>query len=192
MIVASHETTASTLNWISYLLLEHPAVDAKLHAEVDGLLSDEIPSFDDLTTLVYAKQIIDETLRLYPPVWLFSRRAITEDHIDGYYIAPGSDIFMAPCFVHRHPQFWEDPQAFRPERFEPHAIRQRHKFAYLPFSMGQRRCIGGLFAMVEMQIHLGAISKHLRLRYIPERPIELEPHVNLRTRHSLHMIVERR
>ncbi|HEX2239217.1 MAG TPA: cytochrome P450 [Gammaproteobacteria bacterium] len=71
-------------------------------------------------------------------------------------------------------------------------MRQRHKSAYLPFLMGQRWCMGGLFAMVEMQIHLGAIAKHLRLRYIPERPIELEPHVNLRTRPSLHMIVERR
>ena len=150
------------------------------------------PSFDDLPKLEYTRRIIDETLRLYPPVWLFSRKAIDEDHIDGYYVAPNTDIFMAPYFVHRHPKFWTEPKAFRPERFGPLAARQRHKFAYFPFSMGQRRCIGEFFATVEMQIHLGAVAKRLRLRYAAEHPVELEPHINLRTKRSLHMIPEKR
>jgi enediyne biosynthesis protein E7 len=191
LIVAGHETTASTLNWAWYSLSRHPAVEAKLHIEVDTVSSD-VPTFNDLSNLNFTKQIVDETLRIYPPVWLFSRKAINEDHIGGYYVAPNTDIFMAPYFVHRHPQFWPEPEAFRPERFEPEAIRQRHKFAYFPFSMGQRRCIGEFFAMVEMQIHLGTVAKRLRLRHVPERPVELEPHINLRTKHNLYMIAEKR
>ncbi|MDQ3797767.1 MAG: cytochrome P450 [Pseudomonadota bacterium] len=167
-------------------------MEAKLHAEVDGLLSDEIPSFDDLTTLVYAKQIIDETLRLYPPVCLFSRRAITEDHIDGYYIAPGSDVFMAPYFVQRHPQFWRIHK--HSDRSALSRMRSVNAISLLifPFPWVSDGASGGSLLWWRCRIHLGAIAKHLRLRCIPERPIELEPYVNLRTRHSLHMIVERR
>lgn len=192
LIVAGHETTASTLNWAWYLLSEHPTAEAKLHAEVEGQLSDDMPSFDDLPKLVYTKQIIDETLRLCPPVWLFSRRALNEDCIYGYCIASNSDIFIAPYFVHRHPGFWVKPEVFQPERFAPEASRGRHKFAYFPFSMGQRRCLGEFFSIVEMQIHLAAVARRLRLRYLPERPVELEPHINLRTKHSLNMIAEKR
>lgn len=192
LIVAGSETTASTLNWAWYLLSEHPEAEAQLHAEVERALSSELPSFDELPNLAYAKQIIDETLRLYPPVWMFTRKAVAEDHIGGYYVAPQTDIIMAPYFVHRHPEFWEAPEAFRPERFEPAAVRQRHKFVYFPFSMGQRRCLGEFFAFVEMQMHLGTIAQKLRLRYVPDRAIELEPHINLRSKHSLFMRPERR
>lgn len=192
LIVAGSETTASTLNWAWYLLSEHPAAEAKLHAEVDNSMPGDIPSFDDLPNLVYAKQTIDETLRLYPPVWMFTRKAVAEDNIGGYYVAPQTDIIIPPYFVHRHPEFWEAPEAFRPERFAPQATRRRHKFAYFPFSMGQRRCLGEFFAFVEMQIHLGAIARRLRLRFVPERSVELEPYINLRSRHELYMLAERR
>jgi len=192
LIVAGHETTASTLNWAWYLLSEHPVAESTLHHEIDGAPFDDTPSFDDQPGLVFTKQIIDETLRLYPPVWLFSRKALAADNIGGHYVAPGTDIFMAPYFVHRHPQFWVAPEAFRPERFAPDAGPQRHKFVYFPFSMGQRRCIGEFFAVVEMQIHLSAVAKRLRLRHVPDRPVELEPHINLRSRHNLYMRAELR
>ncbi|MGH8501477.1 MAG: cytochrome P450 [Gammaproteobacteria bacterium] len=191
LIVAGHETTASTLNWAWYLLSEHPAAEAGLHAEIDGAF-DDTTGFEDLSLLVYTKQIIDETLRLYPPVWLFSRKALAEDDMGGHYVAPGTDIFMAPYFVHRHPQFWDEPEAFKPERFSPEAGRQRHKFVYFPFSMGQRRCIGEFFALIEMQIHLRAVARRLRLRHVPGGPVELEPHINLRSRHNLYMRAELR
>jgi len=192
LIVAGHETTASTLNWAWYLLSANQAAEAELHAEIDGAPFNDILGFDNLQRLVFTKQIIDETLRLYPPVWLFSRKALAEDDIGGYYVAPGTDIFMAPYFVHRHPQFWDEPEVFRPERFAPDAGRQRHKYVYFPFSMGQRRCIGEFFAVVEMQIHLSAVAKRLRLRHVPDRPVELEPHINLRSRHNLFMRAEPR
>ncbi len=192
LIVAGHETTAATLNWIWYLLSQTPEVEEKLHREVDQLEPDSVPGFEDLPRLAYARQVMDEALRLYPPVWLFSRRAVGEDRLGGYYVAPGTDILLSPYIVHRHPEFWDHPDEFRPERFAEDAVSDRHKFAYFPFSMGARRCTGEFFATVEAQIHLGLLSRRLRLRYIPDRPIELEPLVNLRSKHGVMMMPERR
>jgi cytochrome P450 len=192
LIVVGHETTASTLNWAWYALSQHPVVEARLHAEVDGMPLDEAPSFNELPRLVYTKQIIDETLRLYPPVSLFSRKALVDDRIGDFYVPAKADILIAPYFVHRHPEFRSDPDRFEPHRFAPDASVGRHKFAYLPFSIGQRRCLGEFFSIVEMQIHLAAIARRLRLRYVPERPVALEPYINLRSKHSLNMLAQRR
>jgi cytochrome P450 len=98
-----------------------------------------------------------------------------------------ADIFIAPYFVHRHLEFWSDPDRFEPHRFAPGASVGRHKFAYLPFSMGKRRCLGEFFSIVEMQIHLAAIARRLLLRYVAGRPVALQPYINLRSNHSLNM-----
>ena len=134
----------------------------------------------------------DEALRLYPPVWLFTRKAVDADEIGGYDVAPGTDILLSPYIVHRHPEFWDDAEEFRPERFAPQAVAARHRSAYFPFSLGARRCLGEEFSAVEVQTHLGLMARHFRLRYVPDRPVELEPAVNLRTKHPIRMRVERR
>jgi len=193
LIVAGHETTAATTNWMWYLLAQHPQVEADLHAELDGLAGDEPPEFASLDRMPYAKRVIFETLRLYPPVWLFTRKATAGDVLGGYRVDPGTDIFLSPYIVHRHPDFWgPDAQEFRPERFTPDGVNPIHEFAYFPFSMGPRRCTGELFAMVEALTHAGWMAPRFRLSYVPDRELELDPAVNLRSKHGIRMRIQRR
>ena len=187
LIVAGHETTASALNWMWYLLSQHPAAAARLEQEVDTLPGD-LADIVELERLPYTRQVIEETLRLYPPGWLLTRRAIGADTVGGYPLPAGADVFLSPYLVHRHPQFWHEPERFDPERFAPAVHAQRNRFAFLPFSLGQRACIGEHFAMVEMLLHTALLAREVHLEWVPQQPIELESRVNLRTRHSLMMM----
>ncbi len=187
LIVAGSETSATTLNWMWYSLSQHPEVEARLHQEVDEASYDHVPGFENIMELAYTRQVTEEVLRLYPPVWLFTRKAIKEDKLGDYDVLPGTDIFIAPYFLHRHADYWQAPEKFNPERFTPEAIKQRHKFAFIPFSAGPRRCIGDFFGIVEAQIHFGLMARHFRMEHIEDNPIELAPEVNLRTRHPINM-----
>lgn len=185
LIIAGHETTATTLNWTWYLLSRHPEVAAGLWAEVDELGRDEAPRFADLPRLDYARRILEETLRLYPPVWMFSRRAAADDRLAGYTVPAGADVFISPYFLHRRADHWPRPEVFDPDRFTPAEVAARHAYAYIPFSAGPRRCIGDFFGLVEMQIHLGHVARHLRLTYAGSEEPEIEPAMNLRSRRPL-------
>lgn len=192
MIIAGHETAATTMNWTWYLLSRHPRVEAELHREVDRLGRDDAPDFDDLPALGYARRVVEETLRLYPPVWLFSRRAAGEDRLGAYTVPAGADVFISPYFLHRRADFWPEPEVFDPERFAADRVKERHPYAYIPFSAGPRRCIGDFFGLVEMQIHFGLMSRHLRLRYAGDGEPEIEPAMNLRSREPLVFAAEPR
>lgn len=191
IIVAGHETTAGTLNWAWYLLSQHSDVECALHAEVDAIAGDG-PGFDDLPALRYTRQIIDESLRLYPPVWLFSRKAIHLDVLptpDGPVEIPaGADLFLCPYLLHRDPRFWDEADGFNPSRFSDSSNRERNRDVYFPFSLGSRRCIGEFFSLVDMQLHLGLLARHLTLQHVPGKPVDIEPHINLRARHSIQML----
>ena len=189
LIVAGHETTASALNWLWYLLSQHPEAEQRLHAEVDALPA-PLATMDEILQLQYARQVIDETLRLYPPGWLLTRRTIEADCIDGYDVAANTDVFISPYLVHRHPEFWPDPERFDPERFTESAAAGRSRFCYLPFALGPRACIGEHFAMVEMLVHTAMLARHIRLRYLPKHPLELECQVNLRSKRGIYMLPE--
>jgi cytochrome P450 len=187
LIVAGHETTASTLNWAWYLLSQHPAVEARLHEALAAAPSASAADAEEADEAGYVGQVLQEALRLYPPVWLFSRRALAEDRLGGYTVAAGTDVFICPYLLHRHPAHWERPGAFEPERFAPAAVQARHRFAYLPFSAGPRFCIGSGFAMAEMTMHLRMVAQRLRLAYAGTEPPDLEFQINLRTRQDLRM-----
>ena len=190
IIVAGHETTAGTLNWAWYLLSQHQDAEKALHAEVDAL--DHAPGFDELASLGFARCIIDETLRLYPPVWLFSRKAVAQDtfkRADGDVDIPaGCDVFLCPYLMHRDERYWPNAQHFEPERFSDAHIRERNRHVYYPFSLGSRRCIGEFFSMVDMQLHLGLLARHVRLQHVPGEPVQIEPLINLRSRNSIMMM----
>lgn len=192
MIVAGHETSAITLNWVWYFISQHPDVEKKIYDEVDNANLTDVPGFDDLEKLSYIKQVVEEALRIYPPVWLYSRKAINDDQFGNYFVPAGTDIFITPYFLHRHPQFWSDAETFDPDRFAEQAVKDRHKQAYIPFSAGPRRCIGDFFATVEMQIHVGLMAKTFRLEHRQDSPIELVPEVNLRIKHPLFMNLVKR
>jgi cytochrome P450 len=193
LIVAGHETTASGLNWTWYLLSQHPEVDARLHAQIESVPEDsDPPSLAQMEALPYAQQVVNEALRLYPPGWLLSRRAIEPDVLCGYPIPAGADVLLSPYLLHRHPRYWREPDAFRPERFAPDHEAERPRFAYMPFAAGPRHCIGETFALYEMLMHLYKVARHYRLSYPSQEPIELEAQINLRTRKPLYMRLERR
>ncbi len=197
LVVAGHETTASGLNWTWYLLAQHPAVEAKLHAELDRLPAAALraPSLGQVEQLTYTRQVIDEALRLYPPGWLLSRRTIEPDVLSGYEIPGGTNVLLPLYLLHRHPRYWHDPDAFIPERFASEHEAERPRFAYMPFAAGPRHCIGETFALYEMLMHVQRVARVLRLRLQGLKlgePLALEAQINLRPRHSVYVRVERR
>jgi cytochrome P450 len=192
LVVAGHETTASGLNWTWYLLSQHPQVESRLHAEIDAAADVAAPSLTQMEELHYTRQVIDESLRLYPPGWVLSRRTIEADVLGGYPVPAGTNVLLPLYLLHRHPHFWKNPEAFEPERFAPEHEAERPRFAYMPFAAGPRHCIGESFALYEMLVHLYKVARRYRLRYVPDKPLELEAQINLRTRYPLHMRLEAR
>jgi cytochrome P450 len=192
LIVAGHETTATTLNWIWYLISQHPDVDEKLSREVRHLPESNFLAINDLSKFIYTRQVIDESLRLYPALWLMARRAVKDDQLGQYFVPAGTDIYISPYFIQRHPDLWEHPDRFDPDRFSVNPAVDRPRRAMLPFSAGPRNCIGELLARVEIQIHLMMIAKRLRLRYVQTQPLEFEAGVNLRSKSDFIMTPERK
>jgi cytochrome P450 len=190
LIVAGHETTASTLNWTWYLLSKSAEVAEKLSSELNAVPGSGSPEIGDLAKFVYTRQVIEETLRLYPAGWLMTRAALKDDRLGDYFVPAGTEIYISPYLIQRHPAFWEAPDRFNPDRFGPDESRTRHPMTMIPFSAGPRRCIGESLARMEMQIHLMTIAKHLRLRSVGEQPIQLEAGVNLRNKHDFIMTPE--
>ena len=192
LIVAGHETTASGLNWTWYLLSQNPEAERLLHAEIDATEEKTSPSLADMEALTYTKNVCDEALRMYPPGWLLSRRTIAPDTLSGYHVPAGTDVLLCLYLLHRHPRYWKEPEAFRPERFDAAHEAERPRFAYMPFAAGPRHCIGETLALYEMYMHLYKVARRYRLTYVPDRPLELEAQINLRTKHPLMMKLERR
>jgi cytochrome P450 len=193
LVVAGHETTASALTWTWWLLAQHPEVERRLHEEQDrvGDLG-AAPTYGDLDRLPYTFAMLRETLRLYPPGWLLTRRAIGPDRLGGFDVPPGTDVFLSPFVIHRHPAFWDNAECFDPSRFEAGRSAARHKFACLPFGAGPRHCIGENFSIFEMMLHLNCAARRFRLRPADTEPVTMEARINLRTTRDIQMMVEKR
>jgi cytochrome P450 len=192
LIVAGHETTAAALTWTWYLISQHPDAQAQLQAEADRADDGQTLGLDAAESLAFTHQVLQEALRLYPPGWLITRRTLEADELGGFPIAPRTDVFISPYMLHRHPAFWSEPEEFRPERFAGADAEERHRFAYIPFAVGPRHCIGENIAMFEMLVHVHAMSRRFRLTRAGNEPIELEAQINLRPRSNLMMMVEAR
>ena len=191
LIVAGHETTAAALTWTWYLVSQHPDTARGLEAEADRV-SPDLLGLDAAESLTFTHQVVQEALRLYPPGWLITRRTLEADELGGFTVAPRTDVFISPYLLHRHPQFWNDPDVFRPERFAGADAAERHRFSYIPFAVGPRHCIGESLAMFEMLAHVHAMSRRFRLTRADDEPIELEAQINLRPRSPLMMTVQPR
>jgi cytochrome P450 len=192
LMLAGHETTATALTWTWYLLSEHPQVAQRMWDELDDVLQERVPTVDDLPALVFMKQVIQESLRLYPPVWIISRTAIDDDQIGPYEIPAGMVILLSQYVTHRHPRFWENPGQFDPDRFSPERAANRHQYAYFPFGGGPRLCIGDNLAMMEIQLILATIAQRYRLELVPTHTVEPEPLVTLRSRYGMQMRIHTR
>jgi cytochrome P450 len=189
LLLAGHETTASTLSWALYLIDRHPEVRERLHEEAVRVLGDRRPAYEDLRGLVYTSMVIEESMRLYPPVWMLSRIAQENDVIGGYRIPSGADVLICPYTLHRHPGYWPEPDKFDPERFNPATSHQRPRYAYIPFGAGPRFCVGNHLGMMEAVFTLAMISRELRLTAAPGSRAEPEAMLSLRIRGGLTMSV---
>lgn len=176
---AGHETTAVTMSWAWHLISQHPEVEEKLQQEFAEVLDGRTPAFEDVSRLTYMRNVLDETMRLYPPGWLFIRRAIDQDNIGGHHIPANTRIMLCPYVVHRDPTYWPNPEVFDPERFTPERSAERPRLAYFPFSAGPRQCIGSGFAMMEAKLILPMISQLYQLKPVPGHVVEARPRTTL-------------
>ncbi len=189
LFVAGFETTANALTWLWYILEKHPTVVQQLQQEANNVLPHGKPVFEDLKKLTYTKQVIDETMRLYPPAWSTDRVVLEDFEIDGYAIKQGNVVIPFIYGVHHHEQYWQDPDAFKPARFDKASIAERPPFAYFPFGGGPRLCIGSQFAMMEMQFLVAMLVRRFRFTLAQNHQPELQPMVTLRPKGGLMMRV---
>jgi len=189
LLLAGHETTASTLSWTFHLVDEHPDVWERLHAEAVAVLGQGPLSVESLHQLTYTTQVLQEVLRLYPPVWLLPRIARAADEIGGYPIGAGADVLLCPYLLHRHPAFWPAPARFDPERFTPAASAGRNRYSYIPFGAGPRFCVGNSLGMMEATVVLATIARDLYLTKAPGYQVTGEAMLTLRIRGGLPMTV---
>ena len=190
LFLAGHETTANALTWTWYLLSQHPEVEAKVHAEIDEVLSGRLPQFEDFPRLKYIESVMAESMRLYPPVWTIGRQAKTEFELDGYTVPAKSVILTSPYVVHRSKRFWPRPEQFDPGRWSIEG--HRHKFTYFPFGGGPRLCIGERFAWMEGVLLIATIAQNWRFKLVPGHPVDPLPLITLRPRHGMKMTLESR
>jgi cytochrome P450 len=191
-LLAGQETTSLALTWTWYLLSQHPRVQRRLEEQVDAVLNGRPPEYNDLVNLPYTRMVIDEAMRLYPPAWGFSRQALADDELGGFHLPRGWLAFVIPYVLHRLPAFWQDPEAFDPERFLPERSADRPKFVYLPFGAGPRQCIGNQFALIEAQLIVATLAQRYRLHLVPQHRVEPWALITLRPRFGMPMIIERR
>ena len=181
LIVAGFETSANTLNWVWYLIAKHPEIESKLIAEAERLLPNvSAVTAENLAAMQYTQQVLEEALRLYPPVWLFTRRSHAEDELEDFDVPSGTDIYLSPYILHRTEHYWPDPDRFDPDRFAP-SDKPKKDRPYFPFSLGPRRCLGEYFSFLEMKVHLGLLLPRFRLQLVDNAEPELELAINLRS-----------
>lgn len=192
VFLAGHETTANALTWTLYLLSQHPDEEARLHAEVARVLGDRPPTPEDARQLPLTTMVIQESMRLFPPAWLFGRSPAEDEEIEGFSIPAGSLVFLSPYVTHRHPALWPDPERFSPDRFAPEKMATLDRFAYFPFGGGPRICIGAPFANLELLVVLASLVQRFRLHLAPGARVEPEPLVTLRPRYGMPMLLEPR
>jgi cytochrome P450 len=192
MLVAGHETTATSLTWCLYLIAQHAPVQERLHEEVDRVLGSRLPTFADLPALSFLRNVVDETLRLYPSAFVLVRECIEDDEVLGYRIPRGALVQICPYTTHRHPTFWPDPERFDPDRWLPENAQGRPRHAYFPFGHGPRQCIGKEFALMEMPLLLACILQRWRLALHPGHKVELRALTSLRMKHGLRLDLEPR
>jgi cytochrome P450 len=191
LFVAGHETTAAALTWTWYLLAQHPEVAGQLYAQIDEVLGGEPITFAKLSSLPLLEAVVKETMRLYPPAFGFGRTVKEPFTVAGYNFPKGAIILFNSYVTHRRPDLYEEPEAFRPERFMDKAT-EPDRYTYYPFGAGPRICLGNMFAMLEAQVILATMMQQVSLELAVTRPVELDTLVTLRPKDALLMRVGER
>lgn len=190
--LAGHETTATALAWTWYLLGHSPAVEAKLHAELDSVLGGRPATYADYDRLIYTRMVIEEAMRLYPPAHTTARQAVADDRFGAIEMPAGTMVVVSPWIMHRHRLYWQNPDAFDPENFAPDKAAARRRYTYLPFGAGPRICIGQGFAMIEAVLILATLAQKLRARLVPDAMVTPVAKITLRPSPNLPMTIQPR
>jgi cytochrome P450 len=180
LLLAGHETTANALTWTWDFLGRSPAVEARLHDELDRVLGERDPEPADVPKLSFTRDVIAETMRLRPPAWLLGRRVIRPFRLGAWELPPGSVVLASQLITHRNPRYWKEAEAFRPERWSNGETDGLPKYAYFPFGGGNRICIGEGFAWTEAVLLLATLARRLRFEVLDPSPVPLDPVVTLR------------
>jgi len=180
LVNAGQETTAVTLSWALYEIGREPALRATLEAEVDAHIGGEAPTLAELARLDLLARTIKEVLRVHPPGWALPREALAQDEIDGVLIPKGATVMIAVYYLHRHPEFWREPERFDPDRWLEERGEPKHPFAYLPFGLGGRRCVGEDFALLELRAVLARLLQHFRIETDPAHAVVARPQLTLK------------
>lgn len=191
-LLAGHETTALAVSWAWYLLSQNPEAEDKLHRELDTVLRGSAPKFADLPALVYTDRVIKESMRLYPPAWSLAREVANEFEVEGYRIPVGANVVMSQWILHRDERFFPEPTRFDPDRWASEACQRLPRFAYFPFGVGPRQCIGAGFAMLEAALVLATIAAKFELRLVENHPVFPVPSFTLRPEYGIRMHLRRR
>ncbi|MDB5294312.1 MAG: Unspecific monooxygenase [Phycisphaerales bacterium] len=189
IFLAGHETTALALTYALYLLADHPDAQGTLRRELDGVLGGRPPTHADLPRLPYARQVVGEAMRLYPPADVLGREAVADCTVCGVPVPRGTTVFMSQWAVHRDPRYFPEPEAFDPGRWTDAFERALPRFAYFPFGGGPRVCVGQAFAIAEASLVLAAVCQRVRLDPDPAFRLELRPSITLRPRHGVRVLV---
>jgi cytochrome P450 len=189
MFFAGHETSASSLSWIHYLLSEYRDVRARLQREVHEVLGDRTLSPEDVPKLDYTERVINESLRLNSPIHSISRVALEDDVIGGYCIPAGATIYVSLYATHRLPQLWPNPERFDPDRFAPELCAARPRFAFVPFAAGHRNCIGANMAIVELKIVVALLAQRYALDLAPGHRVVQAAGTTMHPRNGMQMLV---
>ncbi len=192
LMFAGHETVATALGWTLYLLASHPDIQERVSEDLEATLAGEPAATEDLARIPYLKQVVQEAMRIYPPVWGLMRRTERETDLGGTVLPAETTLGVITYALHRHPALWPDPERFDPDRFAPDQAHDRDFFAYLPFAAGPRTCLGAGMAMLEAQLILARIVPRFRMRVVPDHPVETEARVTLMPRHGIPVILSRR
>ncbi len=193
LIVAGYETSAGTLNWAWYLLARNGDAEKELLDEAREMIPEPAKvNVQTITDMAYGQQFLEETLRLYPPVWLFTRRADQDDSLINFNLLAGTDIYLSPYILHRTAGYWPDPNTFDPQRFGPGSPYKKGERPYFPFSLGPRRCLGEYFSFLEMKIHLGLLVQRFHMTLVTEEQPKLELGINLRSQKDIFLRPELR
>ncbi len=192
LFFAGFETTGTALAWTWLLLSQNPEAERQFHQELATVLGGRTPTYEDLDALAYTHQVIQESMRLYPPVYAVTRRAAADDQIGGCPVHQGDNVVIPIHALHRMPEYWESPETFCPERFAPNRLNETQRKAYIPFAAGQRKCMGANFATVEMLTVLAIAGQRFRLRLMEGHPVVADPAVTQYPRCGLKMYVEGR
>jgi cytochrome P450 len=192
VILAGYETTAIAMTWTWYLLSQNPETEARMHEELDRVLGNRLPRYDDLPQLRYTEMVIAEALRLYPPAWAMGRVSLNEFQLGEYRLPAGTTVLASQYILHRDARFFPDPLRYDPERHTAAAKAARVRGAYFPFGMGSRQCIGEAFAWMEGVLVLATIAQRWRMRHDERHKVEVEPLFTLRPKGGMPMVVESR